>query len=745
MTVTQEKLKNLRLSALDLKAQTDWSDPVIEEFLSIIDSLNSLAVTIDINNNPAYLDFITTLANPSYKKGRVFWDGAKEALSYYNEQSDVTVNLGQEVLIPVYNDTGFLIPNGSLVYPTGETGGRHTIDLADASRKEKSRLVSMVTHDIPDGETGYTTRLGSVGDINTTGLSGLLYLSATIPGTYTDIPPTNGAYIIPIGYVKEVGVNGSITIDIAINELTVEVTDTNGFTQSQRNNTSLSFVDSTRTFTISATIYPFHFYQNGDKYEIENSQSIIIPNTTGMNIIYFDNGVLSSYFNPPDIIIQEIIRNKTSVAYVYWNADEQKSVPEGNIGDERHGISMSPDTHTYLHFTRGAQYLNGLALNNLTIDDDGDLDASLEYGSDSGYFTDEDLLHAVSSYVIDNNIPILYKEGSGVYWKSWGQFDTWQMSTAYSVGDIVLAFSGNAYYRGLIFRCSVAGTSGVTEPIWQDSLGAVSADGGNPCGAPTTDNTVTWICIGSIYSRVKNFIGNNYLPAYNNWNGSAWEQAEVLDGDYFLMHFFATPGLTYQAMLIQGQSTYGNIIAARLGANTELQDLIMAGLVSREFLPIASIIYQADTSYDNFGQGRIRSTDTGAGYVDWRYQDLVPGVGPSSHSNLAGLGSDDHIQYQLAKENTKLISSGIIDATGLGGTIILQAESGTTDQLDRIIGIPTGREVTLIADTGDTITIAHGTYLKLPINFTLTGTRTIKLISRGSDVCWELTRSPNEV
>ena len=142
------------------------------------------------------LDLTDGLSNPTYKEGRIFYDDTKKAISYYNDISDITINLGQELLIKVCNETGSTIPNGSIVYPAGVSGGCISIDLADASKKEKSRLFGMVTHDIPTGTEGYVTRFGEVSGLDTSSYTsgGILYLSATTAGAYTDVKPDDGAY-----------------------------------------------------------------------------------------------------------------------------------------------------------------------------------------------------------------------------------------------------------------------------------------------------------------------------------------------------------------------------------------------------------------------------------------------------------------------------------------------------------------------------------------------------------------------
>lgn len=362
----------------------------------------------------AWLDFTPQNPNPAYTRGRLWYDADKECISYYNEEQDVTVNLGQELLIPVYNNTGSTITNGKLVYPTGvdASSGRHTIALADNRYKDKSRLIAMVTHDIENNSSGYVTRLGSVGGLNTDGLSGVVFLG--INGNYTETPPVNGAYKIPIGAVKVAhATNGQITMDPYITDLTVEVTNCNGFPKAQKAITSLTFTDGTRTFEIAPTSGSYYFYQFGDKFEKSSSDSVVITDHTGLHVIYFDGGVLTTLFNPSITQIEDIIINRTIVGIVYWNATSAKSII---VGDERHGESMSPYTHLYLHRTRGAQYLEGLAADNYTLVGNGSLNAHAQFGVLEGKITDEDNEIALISIISTTGLRYLYKSGASGDW-----------------------------------------------------------------------------------------------------------------------------------------------------------------------------------------------------------------------------------------------------------------------------------------------------------------------------------------
>ena len=65
-------------------------------------------------------------------------------------------------------------------------------------------------------------------------------------------------------------------------------------------------------------------------------------------------------------------------------------------------------------------------------------------------------------------------------------YTAWAATTAYVVGNIRRATTLQA--SGLVFRCTTAGTSGSTEPVWATDIGST-----------ITDGTVTWTAISSAY------------------------------------------------------------------------------------------------------------------------------------------------------------------------------------------------------------------------------------------------------
>lgn len=146
-----------------------------------------------------------------------------------------------------------------------------------------------------------------------------------------------------------------------------------------------------------------------------------------------------------------------------------------------------------------------------------------------------------------------------------------------------------------------------------------------------------------IYSGTAGYTGaHGYLP-YNRYNGGGWSLTELANNQFVLLHVFATNDIENPTIAIQGTAAYNTIPEARQAANTEIVN--MTGLPFAEFVPVGSVIYQTGT-YTNIPKARVRQTDLGANYVDFRGTQLyVPSGQASSHGLLSGLSNDDHLQY----------------------------------------------------------------------------------------------------
>ena len=147
-----------------------------------------------------------------------------------------------------------------------------------------------------------------------------------------------------------------------------------------------------------------------------------------------------------------------------------------------------------------------------------------------------------------------------------------------------------------------------------------------------------------IYSGTAGYVGSNGRIPFNEYTGGSWQLTEVVNNGFVLIHYFATNDTEYPVIAIQGQASYGTIVDARISANSEISQL--SGLPFAEFVPIGSVILQSSDSFTNDVKARVRLTDTGDDYVDFRgSQILIAAATANNHGLLSGLSSDDHLQY----------------------------------------------------------------------------------------------------
>jgi len=178
------------------------------------------------------------------------------------------------------------------------------------------------------------------------------------------------------------------------------------------NDTTITFDDSTRIFSIQPDNDSYDYYQAGIKYTA-TGDTVKITDVEGIHFIYYDNGVLTAEAEPPLRTIENIIRLKVLVSIIYWNATDSEAI---YVGDERHGSQMSPSTHSYLHFTQGLQFLSGLLLNTMSVDDATPDSTSAQFGVDTGDVTDEDHYKYIPAIGGTTGLPIYYMLGSEPRW-----------------------------------------------------------------------------------------------------------------------------------------------------------------------------------------------------------------------------------------------------------------------------------------------------------------------------------------
>lgn len=381
-----------------------------------IDSLAARKIDINgKNSNIEYLNFRYDTVSPSWQEGRMFYDSTKHSMTYFNDSPMVAINAGRELLIRVYNNSGSPILNGSVVYPTGNAFGEPSIGLCDISYYDRTRILAVATEDIPNNSFGYVTKFGEV-SMNTLGFDPTKYLYAGHNGTITNDYPAHDDFVVIIGRVGVVGVNGTIIVDINSSQYAVDVNLVRGWDNYlQGDELTVSFTNVTRTISLTPTATSFHNYEDGTKYIMTGNKTFQISDVEGKHIVYFDKGVLAESVNPTSSQLGSIFKDKSAVASIYWDATNKAQLM---LGNERHTINMQGATQGYLHQTRWTQCIpTGFVPLNL-VTDNGSIDIYAQFGVDSGVIIDEDIQSSTPVISSTTGLPIYYRLGSGNWRRS---------------------------------------------------------------------------------------------------------------------------------------------------------------------------------------------------------------------------------------------------------------------------------------------------------------------------------------
>lgn len=354
-----------------------------------------------------------------------------------------------------------------------------------------------------------------------------------------------------------------------------------------RTDSSISFSDDFRLFTIQPTGVSFSFFVKGQKFVKTTPQTIEITDVSTTHYIYFDNnGDLVSTI----VLGSEIFTGNAIVSIVHWDAVSGSNV---YFSDERHGLVMDGMTHAYLHTVFGARYISGLALQGFTIGN-GSLDAHAKFECDAGTIRDEDLLHQSTAQV---QFPVLYREGA--VWKKKAPSDfalistgvggriaynlltssTWSLAEVPNNAFMMMhLFATNDVNTPIVAVCGI--NYYLTKPDAQDSANSeISSLGGLPFAEFVPIGTVIFQTSDSMTNSVKAAVvvtgdGADYVDFRGSQlfvpGGQATKHGLLsgLDADDHLQYYNQARGDARYAQ-ISGQVFTGNISATNLsGTNT---------------------------------------------------------------------------------------------------------------------------------------------------------------------------------
>lgn len=178
--------------------------------------LGSGDLTISGGGGTGDYTFISKTA-PAYTPGLLYWDSTEDALTFYNSDSNIALNLGQEQYIKVTNNSGANIANGVPVILNGALAGVPTIALAGSTTLALSRVIGLTTEPIANGASGYVAMQGKVRNLDTSTFTvgAILYLGSTAGTITATMPSASSQSVTRIGRVlTQNATTGVIVLDI---------------------------------------------------------------------------------------------------------------------------------------------------------------------------------------------------------------------------------------------------------------------------------------------------------------------------------------------------------------------------------------------------------------------------------------------------------------------------------------------------------------------------------------------------
>lgn len=178
------------------------------------------------------LKFNTSPTVGSFQEGKMYYDNVYKTISC-NIDTDVNLQLGQEIQTRVVNTSGTDILNGQVIYSSGASGIFPSVGLAISTSVSTSFAIAVATQDISNGAEGIVTIIGMVNDLNTSSWNSgdVLYVSDTTPGGLTNVPPNPPSVRAIVGrvVVKDATVGSIYVNPRPLNQLTnlsdVNITD----------------------------------------------------------------------------------------------------------------------------------------------------------------------------------------------------------------------------------------------------------------------------------------------------------------------------------------------------------------------------------------------------------------------------------------------------------------------------------------------------------------------------------------
>ena len=284
---------------------------------------------------------LDTAITPSVGVGKLQWDTTWNGPQIGMGGGNVNLQIGQETLIYVHNNTGSALSDGQVVYVTGSQGQRVTVALAQANSDSTSAaIIGMVTEPIADNASGFVTTQGMVNNINTSGASdgAVVYLSPTTPGAWTTTKPVAPNHMVMVGYVVKGGSAGAGSIYINTQ---------NGYELEELHNVLITSPTSGNTLIYDATqgVWENANISAGSGISVTNGAGSISIANTGVTSVSGTAGRISSSGGATpqiDLVSTSVTAGTYTAASITVDAYGRITSASSGVG----GATISNDTTT---------------------------------------------------------------------------------------------------------------------------------------------------------------------------------------------------------------------------------------------------------------------------------------------------------------------------------------------------------------------------------------------------------------
>ena len=251
-------------------------------------------------------------------EGQLAWNATERTLDL-GLGSDVTLQVGQEQLMGVQNNTGSTITNLTVCMYAGSIGNSGNFRVAPFSGTDVKKLVGVATEDILDGGVGFVTTFGKIRGVDTRAwpVGAILYLGSN--GSLTSTVPTSGLKVA-IAVVLSSNVNGTIFVR-------ANIADENAYEPANAN-IQEHIVDTSNPHNVTASQLGLGDYIRADKYlaaqNIANMTYVSgdltkIQYNTATDVDYETLGYTNGNLTSINHYVGSVLKGTTTLSYTAGN------------------------------------------------------------------------------------------------------------------------------------------------------------------------------------------------------------------------------------------------------------------------------------------------------------------------------------------------------------------------------------------------------------------------------------------